>query len=77
MAPKMTPEKLRAQAKELLEKAEREEEKRQVLIGKLVSEMVDRNFVGFNVDLFKEQARQLWEHGRLKKTVKKDSLKAV
>jgi hypothetical protein len=67
MAPKLTPDQLREQAKKLLEQAAEEEARRQQLIGKVVVESIENDFQGFDLEVFKDQTRQIWAEGKAKR----------
>lgn len=70
MAPKLTPDQLREQAQKLLEQAAEEEARRQQLIGKKVVELIESNFQGFDLERFKDQVRQIWADGKVKRKTK-------
>jgi hypothetical protein len=71
MAPKLTPKQLREQAKKLLEQAAEEEARRHQLIGKIVVDSIANDFQGFDLEVFKDQARQIWAEGKAKQKGKK------
>lgn len=67
MAQKLSPEKLREQAQALLEQAKQVEADRQTMIGKLVSGYIENDFEGFDLESFKDQVKEIWAEGKLKK----------
>jgi hypothetical protein len=67
MAPKLTPDQLREQAKKLLEQAAEEEARRHQLIGKMVVECIEKDFQGFDLEKFKDKAGQIWADGKIKR----------
>ncbi len=71
MAAKMSPEQLRQQARKLIEQAQAQEQKRHQLIGQLVADHIEEGFNGFDLELFRRQARQIWKEGRFKKAALK------
>lgn len=77
MAPKLTPDQLREQAKKLLDQAAEEEARRHQLIGKRVVELIENNFQGFDPELFKAEARQLWNDGKVKRKPKAKASKPL
>jgi len=77
MTGKMTPKQLRDKAKELIEQAAMEETKRQQLIGKMVTDFVDIGFDGFDLELFKTQAKKIWRNGKIKRKQKSRTAKTI
>jgi hypothetical protein len=65
MTAKMNPAKLREKAKELIEQAAAEESRRQQLIGNMEVAFIEKDFKGFQPDLFKTQANEMWTKGKI------------
>ena len=59
MAAKKTPAQLRADAEKLLKKAEEQENRQFVKIGKLVKKLVENNFSNFNVAEFQRECKKI------------------
>ena len=59
MAAKKTPAQLRADAEKLLKKAQEQENRQFVKIGKMVKKLVENNFSNFNVAEFQRECKKI------------------
>ena len=66
MAAKYSPEQLRKKKKKLIKQANAEESRRQQVIGKLVVDFIKKEYQDFDAELFKLQANEIWENGKIK-----------
>jgi hypothetical protein len=55
-----SPEKLRFEAKKLMKRAEREEQKRYREMGRVIVDHIDNNFNNFDLSTFKEKVIRIW-----------------
>lgn len=77
MAPKLTPDQLRKQAQKLLDQATEEETRRHQLIGKKVAQLIENEFQGFDLGVFKDEVRQIWTEGKVKRKAKPKGAKVL
>lgn len=61
MAKKKTPEELREEAKKLMLQAQEEERSRHQKIGELFVNHMKKNYLGFDLAVFKEDAAKVWK----------------
>lgn len=61
MAKKKSPDELRQEAKRLMEQAQQEEHLRLKKIGELFVKHMERNYVNFDLAVFKEEATKIWD----------------